>query len=305
MVSIRLLSSVGLEAAMDHIVRFGFDARRLPFDLSLALGSGTVTPLELVTGYAVFANGGYRIKPYLIQRIETSGGLVVYEANPAVVCSKPCQRSVASRLAVNNAAPVDTDPAASGTAAAAVAGNNVDTKRVTGAKPHRQAKRVLSAANAYQMVSMMKDVIRTGTGAKAMALNRSDLAGKTGSTDDLRDAWFSGYNTDLGTTVWLGFDIPRSLGEGEVGGVAALPIWIDYMRVALKGRPEKSMPQPKGMVTVRIDPQTGLLANANSKDGIFETFRANQVPKRSALESQPVSEGLGPKQPVEIPEQLF
>jgi penicillin-binding protein 1A len=152
---------------------------------------------------------------------------------------------------------------------------------------------------------MMKDVVRSGTGMKAAVLQRSDLAGKTGTTNKLNDAWFSGYTPDLVTTVWLGFDAPRSLGEGEVGGVAALPVWIDFMRVALKGRPEHSLPQPEGMVTVRIDPDTGLLASANSDDGIFETFQADQVPRRTAPEPQPVSDRPYQSQPVEIPEQLF
>jgi penicillin-binding protein 1A len=308
MVSIRLLNSIGLKAAMNHVVKFGFDAARLPFDLSLALGSGSVSPLELASGYTVFANGGYRIEPYIIQRIETTGGHVVYTANPAVTCAELCEQGVASHGAVG----VTAAPAKVGLAP----GTLVVPQR-NGAKPkpsmkrehRRQAKRVISAANAYQMVSMMKDVIGSGTGTKALVLNRGDLAGKTGTTNDLRDAWFSGYNTDLVTTVWVGFDLPHSLGQyaglHEVGGIAALPIWIDYMRVALKNRPERSMPQPQGMITVRIDPQTGLLANADSKNGIFETFRADQVPKRSALDPQQVSGRPDRRQPAEIPEQLF
>ncbi len=303
MVSIRLLSSIGLKDATSHIVKFGFDTQRLPLDLSLALGSGTVTPLELAAGYTVFANGGYRIEPFLIERIEMTAGQIVYEADPAVVCNERCQQALSLQKVVDQSA--DGGSRAAGVARAAV---EEKTRFGTGSiesRSPRHAQRVIPAANAYQMVSMMKDVIHSGTGTKAMVLNRSDLAGKTGTTNDLHDAWFSGYNTELVTTVWVGFDIPRSLGEGEVGGTAALPIWIDYMRVALKGHPESSMPQPEGMVTVRIDPQTGLLADANSEGGIFETFRSDQVPKRSALESQRVSDGLHPEQPVEVPEQLF
>jgi len=280
---------------MDHIVRFGFDARRLPLDLSLALGSGTVTPLELATGYAVFANGGHLIEPYLIDRIEGTDGRVIYKAEPRTVCVKPCEPDLAAQQVADS------------TAAELPGTTGHDDLRAgtPDASPVRPAPRVIPSTNAYQMVSMMKDVIRSGTGAKALVLKRDDLAGKTGTTNDLRDAWFSGYNTRLVTTVWVGFDIPRSLGQHEVGGVAALPIWIDFMRVALKDDPESSMPQPAGMITVRIDPQTGLLAHADSKDGIFETFRADQVPKRTALESRPVADGPYQQQPVEIPEQLF
>jgi penicillin-binding protein 1A len=303
MVSIRLLSSVGLGAAMNHILKFGFDPQRLPIDLSLALGSGTVTPLELAAAYAVFANGGHLITPYLVERVETMGGQVVYQANPSFACAEACQpdaaaQEVADAAAFANNAGPDHVPAG-------MAKNGSEVVVAGQFRPRRYAPRVISAANAYQMVSMMKDVIASGTGTKALALNRGDLAGKTGTTNDLRDAWFSGYNTGMVTTVWVGFDTPRPLGQHEVGGVAALPIWIDYMRVALEGRPESSLPQPEGMVTVRIDPQTGLLAHADSKDGIFETFRADQVPKRSTLESQRVSDTPYREQPVEIPEQLF
>jgi penicillin-binding protein 1A len=296
MVSIRLLNSIGLHAAIEHIVKFGFDPQRLPLNLSLALGSGAVSPLELASGYAVFANGGFRIEPYLIERIEQHDGDVIYEAKPAVVCHDPCQ----TRETLPNVAAV------SGQTSNVFTTRDVkEASRKLRRRLPEPAPRVITAANDYQMVSMMKDVVRSGTGMKAAVLQRSDLAGKTGTTNKLNDAWFSGYTPDLVTTVWLGFDAPRSLGEGEVGGVAALPVWIDFMRVALKGRPEHSLPQPEGMVTVRIDPDTGLLASANSDDGIFETFQADQVPRRTAPEPQPVSDRPYQSQPVEIPEQLF
>jgi penicillin-binding protein 1A len=308
MVSIRLLSSIGLRAAVEHIQKFGFDAQRLPLDLSLALGSGSVSPLELASGYAVFANGGFRITPYLIERIEQANGEVIFEAQPDLACGEPCpwtnvdapaRARAATLLTEEEIAPAPRHDAHNGVGERKVA------EEIGGPLPKR-APRAVSAANAYQMVSMMKDVIRSGTATKALVLERSDLAGKTGTTNELNDAWFSGYTPELVTTVWVGFDVPRSLGEGEVGGVAALPIWIDYMRVALTGVPERGIPQPEGMITVRIDPDTGLLASADSEDGIFETFRADQVPKRGAPESQRVSSDRPYQpQPVEIPEQLF
>ncbi|MGI8739485.1 MAG: penicillin-binding protein 1A [Gammaproteobacteria bacterium] len=305
MVSIRLLSSMGLSAAMDHISKFGFDASRLPMDLSLALGSGSVTPLELAAGYAVFANGGFRISPYLIESIKTVGGKTVFRANPPALCeSAACQPGAAPPLSADNGTLAVMSPAKTATDSAAVAVQRADERRDTVIYPRDFAPRALPAANAYQMVSMMKDVISTGTGAKAMALNRTDLAGKTGTTNDQHDAWFSGYNTRLVTTVWLGFDNPRPMGDVEVGGAAALPVWIDYMRVALRDIPESNLPQPAGMVTVRIDPQTGLLASSVSDDGIFETFRSDQVPRRGAMAPAPVY-GRSEQQPVEVPEQLF
>jgi len=305
MVSIRLLSSMGLSAAMDHISQFGFDLSRLPMDLSLALGSGSVTPLELAAGYAVFANGGFRIAPYLIESIKTVGGKTVLRANPPALCeSAACQPGASSPLRADDGTLAVNSPAETATDSAAVAVQRADERRKTVIYPRDFAPRALPAANAYQMVSMMKDVISTGTGARAMALNRTDLAGKTGTTNDQHDAWFSGYNTRLVTTVWLGFDSPRPMGDAEVGGAAALPVWIDYMRVALRDIPESNMPQPAGMVTVRIDPQTGLLASSASDDGIFETFRSDQVPRRGAMAPQPVY-GRSDQQPFEVPEQLF
>ncbi len=288
LVSIRLLNSMGKQHAMDHILKFGFDRERLPFDLSLALGSGTVTPLEIASGYAVFANGGFQVTPHFIARIESADDTIVYQASPHTVCAEPC--------AINDQNAGDTDPVA-----------GVDSKSAgAGVKQRRKtpALRIISAHNAYQMVSMMKDVVRLGTGKRAMALGRSDLAGKTGTTNDQMDAWFSGYNSEVVATVWVGFDQLKTLGNRETGAAAALPMWVDYMRVALEDRPEKTMRQPDGMVTVRIDPKTGLLADADQVNAIFETFRADHAPTRTAYGSGKVS-GSTYQQPVELPEQLF
>ena len=245
LVSIRLLRAIGVGYAAKYASRFGFKPDRLPRDLSLALGSGSVTPLELATGYAVFANGGYLVSPYFIQRIEDASGNVIWQARLARVCEQ-CEETVSS----------------TGTAA-----------------PYSVAHRVISAQNSYLMTSMMRDVIRFGTGHRAMELKRNDLAGKTGTTNDQFDAWFSGFNHAIVTTVWTGFDTPRPMGNNETGGRAALPVWIDYMRVALEGIPEIPLKQPPGMVTVRIDSENGLLANTNAAKTIFETFRSEHVPE--------------------------
>ncbi len=247
LVSIRLLRAIGVGYATKYAMRFGFRSEQLPRDLSLALGSGSVTPLELATAYAVFANGGFLISPYYIQRIENNRGEVIWEANPMQACSV-CEQTSSEKT---------DEPAGSLLA----------------------APRVITPQNSYLMTSMMRDVIRFGTGRRAMALKRNDLAGKTGTTNDQFDAWFSGFNHAVVTTVWTGFDKPRPMGNGETGGKAALPIWMDFMRVALEGIPETPLKQPPGLVTVRIDPESGLLASADTPKSIFETFRADHVPE--------------------------
>lgn len=246
LVSIRLLRAMGIKHALDHVAHFGFDTKKLPHDLSLALGSGNVTPLEMARGYAVLANGGYLIQPYLLQRIEQDGQ-VIYQNTPTTVCD-PC-----------NVAADGAEPALS------LAGLPV-------------APRVISPQNRYLMYSMMQDVITNGTATRAKSLGRTDLAGKTGTTNDQRDAWFNGYNQSLVTITWVGFDGNQKLGRGEVGGRAALPAWIDYMKDALRDIPDVPPQMPDDMISVRIDPDTGLRAPNNSPNSIFETFRANEVP---------------------------
>ena len=200
LVSIRILQSIGPNYAQDYITKFGFDAKLHPPYLTMALGAGNVTPMQMVGGYAVFANGGYRVKPYFIQRIEDGRGTVLFQAQPAR------------------------------------AGEN--------------AERVIDARNAYIMTSMMRDVVRGGTAAAAMRLGRGDLAGKTGTTNDFLDAWFGGYSSSLVGVVWVGFDQPQTLGRNETGGGVALPIWINYMGVVLKGVPEQPLDVPQGVQTV-------------------------------------------------------
>ena len=283
MVSIRLLKDIGSRHAIEHIAKFGFDPKLLPHNLTLALGSGAVTPIELATGYCVFANGGYRIEPYVVERIESADGEVLYRSNPLMVCEEDCQ-------ALQQQMELDTEEFNATTA------DEATTMRV--------AERVLSKENAYQIVSMMRDVIQRGTGIRARVIGRADLAGKTGTTNDQRDAWFSGFNGDFVATAWVGFDQHEPLGRREVGGVAALPIWIEFMQTALKDRPENTLEQPPGVVTIRIDPATGLLVDQDSESGIEETFRQEYIPIFSAE-----TNNQAPFQPrteeVEIPEQLF
>jgi penicillin-binding protein 1A len=275
LVSIRLLNAVGIEYVADYAKRFGFVDERLPHDLSLALGTGVATPLEIARGYAVFANGGFRIDPYLIEKVETPEGAVVMQANPATVC-RQCEAS--SALTTNTTAtPV--------------------------APPAKIAPRVITADNAWMMNSMMQDVIKVGTARRALVLNRRDLAGKTGTTNDQKDAWFSGFNSKVITTVWVGFDQTQPLGKDETGARAALPMWIDYMGAALKGMEESTLPQPADLVTVRIDPKTGKVATPAESDAVFETFRSNEAPTRSTEDAD--LGGVGDGAAAGAPEQLF
>lgn len=281
LVSIRLLQAIGVNNALDHVERFGFDRKRLPKNLSMSLGSGELTPFELVRGYAVLANGGYRVDPYFIERIETADGELVMQADPPTVCPD-CDTAQFE----DDGEPLDI--------AAMI-------EQAESNRP-RPATRVLDANNAWIMNSMMRDVITLGTGRRALSLKRNDLAGKTGTTNDQKDAWFSGFNGNIVTTVWVGFDDSKPLGRRETGASAALPMWVDYMQVALAGEPETVMERPPGLVTVKIDPSTGLLAGADDPNAVFESFRADNVPKPSKRLESPL--GGGPRnQPV--PEHLF
>ncbi len=243
LVSIRLLQAIGIGYAIDYAQRFGFMPGQLPRNLSLALGSTSVTPLQMARAYSVFANGGYRVEPYYLERIVDADDRVRYRARPRTVCPD-------------------------------CAGESAD-----GAPSPDAAPRVISAQNDYLMVSMMKDVIRRGTGRRARILKRTDLAGKTGTTNDQRDAWFCGFNRDLTTIAWVGFDQPAPLGRGETGARAALPIWIEFMGAALKGVPQRPLPQPPGIVTVRIDRDTGRPTSPDNPDAIFESFRDRYAPR--------------------------
>ena len=258
LVSIRLLRGMGIDHALNHIAKFGFDPEQLPHNLSLALGSGAVTPLQMAAGYAVLANGGYRVEPYFMESIENAENQVLYRANPVRVCPD-CPDSGSP------ATPASTTQELSPAEGQAI-------------EPVRAAPQVISPQNHFLMNSMMRDVITRGTATKARVLGRSDLAGKTGTTNEQRDAWFNGFNSSLVAVAWVGFDSSQPLGRGEVGGKAALPAWIEYMKVALDGVPEQPLKMPADMISIRIDPNTGKRASAGQKDAIFEVFRRDFVP---------------------------
>ncbi|APF02735.1 TPA: penicillin-binding protein 1A [Legionella pneumophila] len=237
LVSIRILDDIGIDYTIDFLTRFGFNKKSLPRALSLALGSLSISPMDLTTAYAVFANGGYKVEPYLIDHITDADGKILLQAKPSIVCD-PCDK------------------------------DKVDASTL--------APRVISEDIAFLMNTALRDVIQHGTGRAARVLNRQDIAGKTGTTNDQVDAWFAGFNPNLVVTTWIGFDNPKSLHEYAAN--LALPLWIDFMKVALKDKPEVELKQPENVIAVRIDPVSGLLAKPNQENGIIEYFRQNEVP---------------------------
>lgn len=262
LVSIRLLQRLGVRKFISFIQQLGFNTTDYPAELSLALGTQTLTPLELARGYAVLANGGYRVEPFLIERIEDVSGEPIFTAKPLTVC-RACESQI------KNPAPEDEPTMEDIIAGAQQPDANLPP-----------APRVMDERVNFIVDSMLKDVITRGTGRRALVLERGDIAGKTGTTNGPMDVWFSGYNRDIVTTAWVGFDDYTPLGRDEFGGTAALPIWIEYMREALKDSPELPRPVPSGIVSVKIDPESGQLARPGQSNAIFEFFLKENVPQR-------------------------
>ncbi len=228
MVSIRILQSITPQYAKDYAIKFGFDQDKVPAYLTMALGAGSVTALQMLTGYSAFANGGYKITPYFIERVEDARGTILSKTTPISV------------------------------------GNG--------------AQQIIDARNAFTMVSMMRDVVRHGTAIRAMQLGRDDLAGKTGTTNDSIDAWFCGFQQNVVGISWIGFDQPRSLGDKETGGGAALPMWISYMETVLKGVPQAEYTMPESMIALPINDE-GLRDDGSTR---IEYFYQENIPSGQA-----------------------
>ncbi len=265
LVSIRLLNAIGINYATKYIEHFGFSSKDLPHSLSLALGTASVSPLQMARGYAIIANGGFDVKPYLIHRIVDVNNKPIYTAHPLSVCAScvDARDQQLSLLASQNALSDNPLPAPN-LPALMNNGNPV-------------AVRAISPQTAFLITSVLKDVIQEGTGSAAKVLGRDDIAGKTGTTQKQRDGWFDGFNPHIAAIVWVGFDEPKSL--NEYGAKVALPVWIDFMRAALSNDPITPTPPPAGIVSVRIDPSSGL--PRNGANTIFEYFKAGTVPKAS------------------------
>ncbi len=283
LVSVRLLLfETGIGNAVRHIARFGFGDAALPRNGSLALGGGSASPLDMAQGYATIANGGFAVKPYVIDAIYGAEGETLYRAEPPLVCPE-CEAAQARDYFPNAAAkPMSLEEMAD--VAMTYRPEPAATDLLDLIRP---APRAISAQNAFLIQDMMRDVIRRGTGRRAMVLGRSDLSGKTGTSNDLRDAWFGGFNADLVSVVWVGYDDDSPLGPGEEGSRTALPIWVEYSRIALEGMPEHQMPMPEGIVTVKIDRTDGCPAHAGQRNVMFEVFREDHVPECEELHELP------------------
>jgi len=236
LVSVRLLQAIGIPYALDYVQRFGFDPTQLPHALSLALGSGVVTPLQLTDAYAVFANGGSRVSPFFIDKVLDQHNKVLYEAPKPVLTQ------------------------------------------------------VITPQNAYLMTQAMKSVIQSGTAKAALSLNRPDLAGKTGTTNNQVDAWFAGFNSNLLAVVWVGYD-SSEISLHAYGAEVALPIWISFMKNALVNQPIATMAQPADIVTARVNAKTGMLASGPDKNAIFEVFDKNAMPLAATATPTPSQPG--------------
>ena len=308
LVSVRLLLfETGIGNAVRHIEKFGFGDAALPRNGSLALGAGAASPLDMAQGYATLANGGHAIKPYVIDAIYGPEGETLYRADPAIVCDACVPREPAftygderqEELTLDEMIEIATvyQPDAT-TAPELFEGINI-------------APQTVSPQNAFLVQDMMRDVVRAGTGRRAMVLGRNDLSGKTGTSNDRRDAWFGGFNADIATIVWVGYDDDLPLAPGEEGSRTALPIWVEFSRIALRGVPENQMPMPDGIVSVLIDRESGCPARAGQRNVIFEVFREGHVPECEATEEMldPFNNASGidpePEEEQEESESLF
>ncbi len=331
LVSVRVLREIGIPYAVDYAQRFGFAPGHLPPDLSLALGNASVTPMEMSGAFAVFANGGYKVTPHFIDRVEDPRGNVIY-STPKVVFCDDCDPMFANPLASELGADSDvagTDEPASGAAnadddesLAVLLDEDATAAESAAASPELKkvqldtvdAPRVIDERNAYLMTSMMREVVQRGTARRAgEALQRNDLAGKTGTTNNQLDAWFVGFNPEVVAAAWIGSDGLDPLGRGEAGGVAALPMWTSFMADVVTGTPEEEFTPPAGITTVRIDRKTGEPGAGDNT--MLELFMEDNMPDEAAIrraaavnasaegEAAPVDKSRSEK--VEEVEQLF
>jgi len=292
-VSVRLIRDIGPKFAKSYLTKIGFPADKMPPFLSLALGSPEFTPLQVVTGYATLANGGFKVDPWFVARVENASGRIIFEHQPITACLE-CEKIVLQDLKIAELTKLD-------------AGSMENSDLIDNELPASQnpdgisnlprlpvaenliAPRVIEARNHYIITDILKDAIHRGTATRTLAnsksplLKRNDIAGKTGTTNGPKDAWFTGFNRDYVATAWVGFkDHSRKLGNREYGGKSALPIWQKFMEKALHGKPERDFAQPPGIESVRIDPKTGKLATELTETPKFEMFRVENAPKEYA-----------------------
>jgi penicillin-binding protein 1A len=318
LLSVRLLlNNTGIGNAIRYLEPFGFPDGTLIRNGSLALGGGDASPLDIAQGYATFANGGYAVKPYVIDSIFGPTEELLYRAEPFVVCpdcepGEPTDEAIAAAKVMRDSVLLAAEPAADAIAADELSSNTTIYNEYETTLSLEQmaelgesyqpnatlaaelfadvkvANRIITPQIAFLIQDAMREVIRRGTGVRANALGRRDLSGKTGTSNDRRDAWFAGFNSRTVGIVWVGYDDSLPLGPREEGSRTALPIWIEFMRLALKGVPESRMEMPKGIVTVRISRTTGCPASAAHPfdDIMFEHYREDSVPECDAVDTQ-------------------
>ena len=264
LVTIRVMRQIGVGFAREYVQRFGLPGEHIPADLTAALGTAQLTPMEMATGFAVFANGGSLVRPYFIDSIYEADGTLIEQATPQIACPE-CGRYSDFRGPPPLSVP-------EGATAVDIGGGLMPPAE------EETAPRAISEANAWIITDLLRDVVRRGTGQRARTLGRDDIAGKTGTTNDGRDAWFSGFNPDVVATAWIGFDQERPLGAGEEGSRTALPMWIYFMREALDGRPEHRLPMPDGVVTARVNYEATQFGEEMPATSAFEYFLADHLP---------------------------
>lgn len=279
LVSIRVMNTLGIGYATEYMQKFGFTTQQLPPNLTLALGATQIAPIEMARAYSTFANGGFKIDPYYIDKVFDGDGKLVFESDPLIACAS-CDDPPVYEVAENDSASIRIAHSEQKLASQDISASS--TTVTPGESSNRNAPRAISAQNAYLMTDMMKDVIRRGTATRALVLKRGDIAGKTGTTNDRRDAWFCGFNGAMAAAAWVGFDQERSLGNSEEGGRTALPMWIYFMAEALRNQPEKQLQPPAGLVTMRIAADSGRVATANDANVVFETFMEGHLPENSS-----------------------
>jgi penicillin-binding protein 1A len=291
MVSIRLLQAVGVENARNYVARFGFPAGKLPRNLTLALGTAEILPVQMAAAYAGLANGGFHVGPWFIDKVVDKSGKVLFQARPRQVC-RPCEAPPAPAPE-----PAATEISGGGTELAVTEPPPPPMPYVP---DYPVAQRIMSGRTAYQMQSILRDVVIRGTGRAALSIGRSDLSGKTGTTNEAKDAWFAGFGGKLVAVAWLGFDQPQTLGKVEYGGYAAVPIWNAFMGAALRGTPEYHPPAPAGLTALRLNLDNGQRTGDDDPRGYTEwvqTEKLGQIP-----EAAPAP---GEGTPQVAPEELF
>jgi penicillin-binding protein 1A len=284
LVSVRLLDAIGVDFASRYITQFGFSQESLPPNLSMSLGTSSLTPMSIARGYTVFVNGGYLVDPWFIERVLDRDGRVLSEHVPVRACLGCPGRGGEGPAGGRDTTVVDGFNLGAAPAAPTPDAGQDEAEAAPELPegPVLLAPRAIDPRTAFMIQSILRDVVQRGTGTAAKVIGRPDIGGKTGSTNDYRDAWFSGFGGDLVTTVWVGKDDFSSLGRGEYGGKAALPIWINYMDAALKDVPLYEPEPPSGLVTASVDASSGRLVPEGSPGSVRDYFKREDYDRVTA-----------------------